>query len=115
MLVNYQQAIDEHTVYVVTDESVVVGVLVLIESNDQFFIENIAIHKNSQGKGFGKSLLNLAESIATTKGHEFIELYTHESMVENISLYKHFGYCISHQRTEHGYNRVYMKKRLISG
>jgi len=116
MLTNYEQCINEQIIYVVVDDnSDVVGVLVLVESKRKFFIENIAIHQKAQGNGYGKSLLKFAESEASTRGFKYIELYTHEKMIENISLYQHFGYCISKRVVENGFSRVYMKKCILNG
>ncbi|MEP7706546.1 GNAT family N-acetyltransferase [Paraglaciecola sp. 25GB23A] len=118
MLANYEQCIKEKITYVLVDKSLgLVGllVLILIESKKQLFIENITVHPKAQGNGYGKSLLQLAESIALSKGFKFIELYTHEKMVENISLYQHVGYSISNRIVEDGFSRVYMKKSLMNG
>ena len=115
MLTNYEKCIKEKITYVVDDNNFgLVGVLVLIESKKHLFIENIAVHPKAQGSGYGKSLLQLAESIALNKGFKFVELYTHEKMVENISLYQHFGYSIFNHIFNDGFPRVYMKKCLIN-
>ena len=39
-------------------------------------------------------------------------LYTHQSMTENRALYERIGYVEVARRTEHGFPRVYMRKRL---
>ena len=41
-----------------------------------------------------------------------MDLYTHESMTENIGLYEYLGYIETDRRTEKGYRRVYMRKNL---
>ena len=39
-------------------------------------------------------------------------LQTHEWMTENIALYERIGYVEVDRRTERGFPRVYMRKRL---
>ena len=44
-----------------------------------------------------------------------MDLYTHESMTENIGLYEYLGYIETDRRTDKSYRRVYMRKNLASG
>ncbi len=114
MLTDYRISIKNNDVYVVEDKAMgIVGVLVLVISNEEFQLDNIAVHTSAQGKGVGKALLQLAEKTASESGFDHIELYTHEKMQENIALYKRIGYKISGRVSEYGYDRVYMKKLLI--
>ena len=43
-----------------------------------------------------------------------VRLYTHELMVENISLYGRLGYQEVERRAEEGFRRVFMRKVLDS-
>ncbi|RCX07238.1 GNAT family N-acetyltransferase [Marinomonas foliarum] len=111
MLADYNKAIESHKTYVLEDSELgVVGVLVLVISKGKFLLENIAIHTSAQGKGYGKALLQLAEKTARELKFDYVELYTHEKMNENISLYQRIGYDIFDRIHESGYSRVYMKK-----
>ena len=53
-----------------------------------------------------------AESEARRLGYGHLDLYTHERMTENIAMYERIGYVEVDRRTERGFPRVYMRKRL---
>ena len=95
----------------------IMGVLVLIEVEPEkrlggFRLDNVALHPAVQGKGLGRQLMALAEEVATERGHETIHLYTHERMTENLSIYQRSGYEEVERRSEKGFTRVYLQKRL---
>ena len=56
--------------------------------------------------------LQFVENEALKQGLTDLDLYTHESMTENIGLYEYLGYIETDRRTEKGYRRVYMRKNL---
>ena len=57
-------------------------------------------------------LLDFAEAEAARCGWETITLYTNALMIENIAIYAARGYVERERRTEKGFDRVYMDKRL---
>lgn len=112
MLDDYEQRIARDEAWVLDDAGTIVGVLVLEESADGFLLDNVAVLPRCQGKGYGRQLLEFAELEASRRGHGSIRLYTHVLMAENIALYRQLGYVETHRRTERGFDRVYMEKRL---
>ena len=112
MLDDYAEVTRAHTAFVAEDEGEIVGVLVLIRSEAGMLLDNVAVHPGHQGKGLGRRLLELAESETRRLGYTHLDLYTHECMRENLELYAAIGYVETARRTEHGYNRVYMRKAL---
>ena len=112
MLADYAQIVSEHVVYVAKTPSQVVGVVVLMENYSPILLDNLAVDPSQQGTGLGKRLLLLAENIAVDRGHESMQLYTHELMHENLGYYSNHGFRISHRITEKGYQRIYMTKKL---
>jgi GNAT superfamily N-acetyltransferase len=90
----------------------IVGVLVLSETRRGFLLDNVAVDPARQGRGVGRALLSRAEEEAQRAGHRSIHLYTHVAMTENRSLYERLGYVEFDRRTERGFTRVYMRKRL---
>ena len=88
------------------------GRLVLIRQADGLLLDNVAVHPDHQGRGFGRRLIDFAEADARRQGYEALDLYTHELMTENIGMYRALGYAETGRRIEHGYPRVYMRKRL---
>ena len=75
-------------------------------------VENVAVHPDHQGRGLGRRLLDFAEAEARAAGLPELRLYTNEAMTENLALYRHFGHEEVDRRAEHGYRRVFLRKRL---
>ena len=109
---DYRRVVRERNVLVAEHGGKVVGVLVTGPARRGFLLDNVAVHPAAQGRGVGRALLSRAEDEAKGAGHRSIWLYTHERMTENRALYERIGYVEVARRIEHGFPRVYMKKRL---
>ena len=112
MLDDYAQVVRDHRAWVIDDGGRVVGVLVLMDKEDGLLLDNVAVLPECQGEGIGRRLIEHAESEARRLGHRHLDLYTHERMTENIAMYGRIGYEEVERRTERGFPRVYMRKRL---
>ena len=112
MLDDYDQVVRDHHAYVVEDGGDIVGVLVLMEKKGGLLLDNVAVLPSRQGGGLGRRLVEHAESEARRLGHRHLDLYTHQRMTENIAMYLRYGYEEVDRRTERGFPRVYMRKRL---
>ena len=112
MLDDYDQVVRDHRAYVVDDGGEIVGALVLIDKEDGILLDNVAVLPSRQGEGIGRRLVEHAESEARRLGHRHLDLYTHQQMTENIAMYARSGYEEIDRRTERGFPRVYMRKRL---
>jgi GNAT superfamily N-acetyltransferase len=112
MLDDYAALIAANQVWVLEDTRGLAGVLVLQDGPDCFLLENIAVRPDRQGLGFGRRLLDLAEAEARRCGWGAVTLYTNALMVQNIAIYTGRGYVETGRRTEKGFQRVYMEKRL---
>jgi GNAT superfamily N-acetyltransferase len=88
------------------------GVITLLNTADSLLIENVAVRTGAQGSGIGRRLLEFAEDVARDRGVNLLTLYTNEVMTENLAIYAHLGYTQTDRRTEGGYHRVFMQKRL---
>ena len=75
-------------------------------------LHHLAVQPHLRGSGLGRRLLEFAEARAQALGFAAIELYTHESMVENIALYQRIGYVETARRRVKTFDRVYMQKPL---
>ena len=111
MLEDYSKVIAERQVTVAERDGKVVGVLVLMTTEEGFLLENIAVHPEHRG-GIGRSLLQFAESEGRRQGFASIYLYTNQKMTENQALYSRIGYVEYDRRTGNGFARVYMRKSL---
>ena len=112
MLDDYAALIGDGLVRVLCREGRICGVLVLIEKDGYLLLDNIAVDPAAQGLGIGRRLVEAAEDVAKTLGYATVRLYTHETMVENIALYEHLGFSITHRAKERGFERIYMAKHV---
>jgi ribosomal protein S18 acetylase RimI-like enzyme len=110
MLRDYGPSIDAGATWVAG--SPIVAVLTLYPRDDHLLIENIAVHPSAQGRGLGRALMSFAEQEAARRGLTRTTLYTHEVMTENQAIYARLGYAEIERRSEDGYRRIYMEKRL---
>jgi GNAT superfamily N-acetyltransferase len=115
MLDDYAVRIAAGQVWIWQDADAVAGVLVLENGPDCFLLDNIAVRPDRQGQGIGRSLLDFSEAEARRCGWDAITLYTNVLMAENIAIYAARGYVKRERRTEKGFDRVYMEKRLGAG
>jgi ribosomal protein S18 acetylase RimI-like enzyme len=112
MRADYRRVISDRAVTVALSHGSVIGVLVLAVTADGFLVENVAVHPNHQGRGLGRALLELAGDEARRAGFDSIYLYTHEKMTENLALYGRLGFVEFDRRSEGGFSRVFLRKRL---
>jgi GNAT superfamily N-acetyltransferase len=112
MTEDYAKVIRERRVTVAESQGNIIAVLVLAVTEEGFLLENVAVDPSHQGKGLGRTLIELAETEARREGFESIYLYTHEKMMENQVLYAKIGYVEFDRREEKGLARVYMRKSL---
>ncbi len=112
MLDDYTEVARKHQAFVAELDGHVVGVLVLILQDDGILLDNVAVPPEYQGRGIGRKLMEFAESETRNQRFTHLDLYTHESMTENIEMYKRLGYIETERRTVKGYQRVYMRKSL---
>ena len=112
MLDDYAEVIARHRVFILDEPEGLSGILVLIATAEGLLLDNVAVHPDRQGRGLGRRLVAFAEDEARRLGHGALDLYTHESMTENIALYDALGYVETERRVVSGYARVYMRKQL---
>jgi ribosomal protein S18 acetylase RimI-like enzyme len=109
---DYAEKLRKSDVFVAVDDGEVVGLIVLIATENHLLIENVAIDPEHQGKGIGRSLMALAETYAADRSIPELRLYTNAAMAENLALYPRLGYREYARRTENGLKRVFFSKRL---
>ena len=112
MLDDYRRRIREHAIWVLEQAGAVVAALVLIPESDHLLLDNIVVDPAQQGKGLGRRLMDFAEAEARRRGYDEIRLYTHQTMTENIAMYRRLGYEETGRGAQAGYERVFLRKRL---
>lgn len=110
---NYAQRIADGAAFVLEDGGRIRGVLILEHRPDGMLLNNVAVHPESQGRGYGRTLIAHAEAEARQHGYRQIRLYTHVLMTENQALYRRVGFIETGRVSEEGFDRVYMVKELI--
>ena len=89
---DYADEIARHEVWVAEREGQIAGSLVLMPGEDFLTLANVAVHPESHGKGFGRALIDLAETRASQLGYPEIRLNAHAAMTGNVSLYERPGW-----------------------
>ena len=113
MLDDYRQLIRDGRVSAWEEPSgAIAGILVLLPAADHLLLDNIAVRPDRQGHGIGRRLIAFAEAEAARLGLAELRLYTHQTMVENIALYRRLGFVETGRARQAGYDRVFMTKRL---
>lgn len=88
------------------------GLIVMYPARGALFIENVAVDPAHQHHGLGQLLMACAEDHARSIGVAELTLYTNAQMTENIAFYTRLGYAEVDRRSEAGFSRVFMRKRL---
>lgn len=113
MLDHYAALIAEGAVSVLEEaDDRIAAIIVLLPKPDHLLLDNIAVDPARQGQGFGRRLIDFAESETRRLGHRELRLYTHERMTENIALYSRLGFVETGRGRQAGFDRVFMTKRL---
>ena len=112
MSADYGQLIADGAVWVSEADEGIAGVLVVDLRTDHLLIDNVAVAPALQGGGVGTLLLGFAERLAVEHRLGEVRLYTNEKMTENLAYYPRRGYVESGRGIEHGFTRVYFRKRL---
>ena len=112
MLADYGESIDMRHLHVLELDGHIAGFVACYEKDGKWLLENVALSPEYQGRGLGTALVDFAEDAGRRAGHSVVALYTHQKMTENIGYYRSLGYREVEWRTEDGYERVYMEKRI---
>ncbi|KAJ6013405.1 acetyltransferase protein [Penicillium herquei] len=116
MTADYDTITQTSDVFVLQNEmKETVGSIVLSvnRATDSIEIDNIVVGPTSQGRGYGRVLLDCAQEVARSQGCTALTLYTNVKMYENLTMYPKMGFLETARRTEDGFERVYFRKFLI--
>ncbi len=112
MAVDYAAEIAARRVVVIEAAGKVGGYMVAWPEADAYVIDNIAVDPGCQGVGLGRRLIEHAAAQANRLHLPALRLYTNVLMIENVSMYAHFGFVETHRAIENGFDRVYMRRSL---
>jgi GNAT superfamily N-acetyltransferase len=109
---DYAVLISHGEVFVLERPGGIGGIVVLAAEADHLWLDNIAVEPALKGQGLGAALLRFAEEEARRLELPEVRLLTNARMLANVALYLRKGYVETDRRTEDGFARVYMAKRL---
>ncbi|NBJ12128.1 GNAT family N-acetyltransferase [Microvirga sp. SYSU G3D207] len=112
MAVDYDQAVREHWIDVISIGPRIVGLIQMMLREDHLWIENVAVRPEDQGRGLGRQLLAHAERRAIEAGCTETRLLTNAAFEANVALYERTGYVIVKREPFMGGTTVYMSKSL---
>ena len=115
MLLDFPALIGEGRVWVADAEGEVVGILVVYETGQGFYLDTVAVRPVRHGTGIGRELLQFAEHEALRRGFDSIYLCTNAKMTENQVLYPKIGYVEYDRKFEAGDDRIFYRKPLGRG
>jgi ribosomal protein S18 acetylase RimI-like enzyme len=99
-------------VFVVERDGVVIASLTLMEDGSEPEIRSVAVLPEFQRQGIGRALMRHAEEAAREAGYSTVQLYTNVNIPELVTYYTGLGYTEVERRLDHGYDRIFMRKRL---
>lgn len=112
MSADYGAMIRDHETWVLRSGDRISACLVLIHAGDHLMIENIAVDPRTQGSGYGKLLLALAERRARETGYRELRLYTNYLMSRNREWYARSGFAETREEQRGDKRVVHMSKQL---
>lgn len=112
MQADYEKAVREHRFDVIEEAGRIVALIETEAHGDHFWIENIAVLPEAQGRGLGRQLLDHAEMLARAAGLLEMRLLTNGKMAANRRLYGALGYIEEIEESYGDGTVVKLSKRL---
>jgi GNAT superfamily N-acetyltransferase len=112
MQADYDRAVREHSIDLLTVDGVLVGLIETVVRRDHLWIENVAVAPDRQSRGYGRLLIAHAERRAAAAGLGEIRLRTNAAFAANLTLYARLGYAIVQTEPFRGGTAVTMMKRI---
>ncbi len=112
MVADYEAAVRNHLVDLLFSNGELVALIEMIPDSDHLLIENIAVSPNHQRRGYGRTLMTHAETVAASLELAATRLYTNKRFDANVQFYQNLGYRIDHEEEFTAGVAVYMSKRL---
>ncbi|KAL3488739.1 acyl-CoA N-acyltransferase [Aspergillus germanicus] len=114
LLLNYNEIIQTHEVYVLQDKSTIQGSIILeaVDESNTLEVGSLVVDPAAQGRGYGRILMEFAEERARAQARRALTLYTNVKMWENLGLYRKLGFVEVGRRVQDGYERVFFEKDI---
>ncbi len=109
---DYTALVGAGRIWVLAVQGDIAGLIDLSFQPDHLLVGNVAVARSHQGHGFGRDLLNHAETCARNAGITQLRLYTNALMHENLTIYRRLGWQEYDRAEVDGFKRVFMRKTL---
>jgi len=112
MQVDYAEALRKHRFDLLYVGDRLAALIETVREGDHLLIENVAVHPDYQGRGYGRRLLDLVEMHAAAAKLDCLRLYTNKLFAANLRLYEARGYHVEREEDFKGGVVVHMMKPL---
>ena len=113
MTVDYDRAIRDHRFDLLFAGERLAALVETVDQGDAWLIENLAVHPDFQGRGYGKRMLAHAETEAAESSNIVeMRLYTNKLFAENIRFYLAHSYTVEREEPFKGGVITHMSKRI---
>lgn len=112
MTADYEAALRSHRFDLLEDNGQLVALIETEPRDGHYWVENVAVHPQLQGRGLGRQLLAHAEGLARQAGLNEIRLLTNGRMAANRALYRRLGYLETLEEPFAESTVVYLTKAL---
>ena len=116
MRANFSKHVLENTVFIAKSEKsqgVVLGYAIILQKDEAWLLDNIAVSPWAQGRGVGSALIAACEAFLRDCGAQRYHIYTNEVMEQNLTWYPAIGFVETDRRLEDRFSRVYFSKALV--
>jgi N-acetylglutamate synthase-like GNAT family acetyltransferase len=112
MQADYALAVQEHWIELLEDGGIICALIEMIPRDDHLWVENVAVHPDNQGRGFGHRLLARAEEVARDLGLGELRLLTNAAFAANLPFYAGLGFVETAREPFREGFTVYFARRL---
>lgn len=91
-----RQIVDEgYQYYLLVCGEVIIGYFGIRDDAEKLFLSKLYLKKNFRGKGYFSEMLQYIESVAESKGHQYLYLTVNKHNDSTVAVYKKKGFSIS--------------------
>ena len=102
----------EGSIRLICDEEKILGYISLWPTANQMFIDTLAVLPKHHRRGLGSQLLAFADRETSRLGLDTINLFTKETMADNLVFYQRRGYGETGRCDDDGFCRVFFSKSI---
>lgn len=114
MTTDFSPAVERGELFVAESGGTLLAVMLLRLHSATLEVSSVAVRRGQQRRGIGAGLLAFAEERARIQKVRQLSLYTNAALDELVEYYCRCGFVVRERRMEHGFDRVFMTKDVVS-